>query len=261
MDIGENDQQTLENLVTRYMGRSEITQKIQDMINNNKRRLVLELDSIRDYDDRLSKALLNHPLKWLKYLETHLTSIISDMNDSGDLKRATRDIAGVKKQDEHFIDLQGAYGRHMVSPRGLTADLANKMVCVQGIITRMSIVRPKIVCSVHYCEDTKQGSVKEYFDQYSLGNNPNIEGNSFSAKAAGYMTNAVPTKDLNGNPLSFEYGLSSFRDIQILHVQEPPERTPVGQLPRSVEVVLQDDLVDRVKPGDRYILMSTKIFN
>ncbi len=244
-------QQTLEGLVTRYMGKSEITLKIQDLINNNKKRLSLDLDSIRDFDQRLSNALLNNPLKWIKYLENHLSSIINDLNDSSDIKGITRDATGLKKPDEYFIDLQGSFGRHMVSPRGLTADLANKMVCVQGIVTRMSIVRPKLVSSVHYCDDTKQGSIKEYTDHYSLGNNPNIEGNSLSSKAAGYMTNAVPTKDLNGNPISFEYGLSNFRDIQILHVQEPPERTPVGQLPRSVEVVLQDDLVDKVKPGDR----------
>ena len=30
-----------------------------------------------------------------------------------------------------------------------------------------------------------------------------------------------------------------------------PEKSPTGLLPRSIEVVLMHDLVDKVKPGDR----------
>lgn len=54
-----------------------------------------------------------------------------------------------------------------------------------------------------------------------------------------------------GNPLTFEFGLSSFKDTQLIHLQEMPERAPAGQLPRSVMVYVENDLVDVIKPGDR----------
>ncbi len=39
-------------------------------------------------------------------------------------------------------------------------------------------------------------------------------------------------------------------------LQELPEKTPTRQLPRSIEVILEDDLIDKTKPGDRVTIFG-----
>jgi len=240
--------QEYEELILKYMVKSEVTNKIQDMINRNQTRLILNLDSIRQFNPELSNMLLKDPIKLIPIFESHLqaqTNEILSASQKTNQQKSEKSL--INKITLYRVTFEGTFGRNMVSPRGLNAELTNQLVCIQGIITRMSIVRPKLVKSVQYSEETKLGTIREYFDQYSLNGVPkNVSGE------ASYNSNTVSTKDIHGNPLTFEYGLSQFKDHQTVLIQEPPERTPVGQLPRSIEVLLEEDLVDKAKPGDRY---------
>ena len=65
------------------------------------------------------------------------------------------------------------------------------------------------------------------------------------------------SKDENKNPLTTEFGYCTYRDFQMIYIQEMPERSPAGQMPRPVDVICDDDLVDKVKPGDRVVIVGT----
>jgi len=149
-----------------------------------------------------------------------------------------------KKIQTYYVSFEGNFGKNYVTPRGLKANLVNQFVQVQGIVTKMSMVRPKIQTSVHYCENTKQGLIKHYDDKFNLASL--AEG-----ETTGELNNAFPTKDKEDNPLTAEYGYCVYKDSQTVVIQEMPENAPAGQLPRSITVIFENDLVDKVKPGDR----------
>ena len=113
----------------------------------------------------------------------------------------------------------------------------------QGIITKCSLVRPKVVKSVHFCPATGKTLERQYTDLTSFEAYPS--------------TAAYPTQDDDGNPLQTEFGLSKYKDHQTMSVQEMPEKAPAGQLPRSVDIIVDNDLVDQAKPGDRIQIIGS----
>ncbi len=96
---------------------------------------------------------------------------------------------------------------------------------------------------MHYCEKTQSFHSREYRDALTLGHGLPTPMN-------------YPTEDENGYPLVTEFGFSTYRDTQRISIQEMPERSPAGQLPRPIDIILDDDLVDKTKPGDRIAIVG-----
>jgi DNA replication licensing factor MCM3 len=169
------------------------------------------------------------------------------------------------------IGFEGSFGRNSVSPRGLTSSLLSNLVEVEGIVTKLSIVRPKIQRSIHLIAETGKYVSREYRDATAI--DIGIKYGSYGNGALSAVTEhlptgaAMPSKDKDGKRLELEHGLSQYKDYQTAILQEMPERAKVGQLPRSVEIILEHDLVDRLKPGDRvrcvgvYLPLPTGLLN
>ena len=163
----ELDNQTDRDLFS-FMGKREITESINNLRNRDLSRLQINLDTMREFSENLYKQVLKNPVKLIPMFEAELKKMVSDGDRSRKGQNQEKMIISNKSQKNYKVSFTGMFGRNMVSPRGLTAQLTNQLVNVVGIVTRMSIVRPKLVNSVHYCEDTKSGFVKSYTDQYSL---------------------------------------------------------------------------------------------
>ncbi|XP_077443378.1 DNA replication licensing factor MCM3 [Stigmatopora argus] len=206
--------------------------KIRDMISENKSRLIVNINDLRRRNDSRAAKLMNNAFEELMAFQLALMDLVASV-----------DATYAKQHEEFNIGLEGSFGSKHVTPRTLTSRLLGSMVCVEGIITKCSLVRPKVVRSVHYCPATNKTMERKYTDLTSLD---------------GFPSSVIyPTKDEENNPLETEFGLSVYKDHQTITVQEMPEKAPAGQLPRSVDIILDNDLVDVVKPGDRVQVIGT----
>ncbi|KAK5086570.1 MCM DNA helicase complex subunit [Lithohypha guttulata] len=206
------------------------------MLNRGLRRLIVSIDKIRDHSRELADGILFKPFDYAPCFDHALKKIIETLPD-----RTSKE---TDEETMYYVAYSGSFGENACNPRTLGSALLNRMVSLEGIVTKCSLVRPKVVKSVHYNEKKNTFLFREYRDQTMSANAP-------------ASTSVYPQQDKNGDPLITEYGYCTYRDHQTISIQEMPERAPAGQLPRGVDVIMDDDMVDRVKPGDRIQLVGT----
>lgn len=208
--------------------------KVEDMIKRGETRLLVKINDTRsnpNFRDR-ARALIENSAQELVAFQRALKEFVM-----------TLDPTYGRKTFQFHIGLQGSFGSRHVTPRTLNSRFLNETVCVEGIVSKMSVVKPNIVKSVLYCPKTKKFTERRHYDLASIEYQPSV--------------NAIEKKDDDGNPVDIEYGKCLYKDHQTLTLQEMPESSPPGQLPRCTDVIVEHDLVDKCKPGDRVQIVGT----
>ncbi|KAF8457568.1 MCM2/3/5 family-domain-containing protein [Kalaharituber pfeilii] len=212
------------------------TEAVRLMLNRGERRLRVDINQIERRDRAFYEGLLSDPFEFLPSLEQAIKELALAIYDR------VRHPWVIPSETVFYAAFVGSFGSNAVSPRTLSSSHLGKLISLEGIVTRCSLVRPKVMKSVHYNEKKNWFVQREYHDQ------------TMSSMAP--TSNVYPQEDEEGNPLITEYGYCVYRDHQTISIQEMPERAPAGQLPRSVDVIMDDDLVDKTKPGDRIQLVG-----
>src|SRR6187402_2946282 len=114
------------------------------MLQKNQRRLVVNLDHVRDHNPELAEGLLLQPFDFSLAFNHALKEIVKT------LPQARHDQTGADVM--YYCAWAGSFGLNACNPRTLSSNHLNRMVSIEGIVTRCSLIRPKVVKSVHYNE-------------------------------------------------------------------------------------------------------------
>lgn len=123
-----------------------------------------------------------------------------------------------------------------VAPRRIGSDHLNRFIQVEGVVSRITEVKPFVHRAVYVCR--------------ACGNEMVRLQNPYSV----YMKRPDRCEACGSRDIELNDELSNFMDYQTIRVQDAPEVLRGGQMPRFLDVVLLDDLVDSVQPGDRVII-------
>ena len=203
--------------------------QFKELVQGKRSRLILDLMALDRHKRGLADEIITGPTKFLPVFDDALAEAI--LNEDSEFG---------KKGGAAFprIGFNGLVGSHLVTPRGLHSQVAGHLVCVEGIVSRCTASKPRAKVTAHYVNETGEVRVKEHRDLTSIVTDVTAGG-------------GVPAKDDHENPFETSHGLSLYRDCQKFTLQEMPENAPTGQMPKSVDVLVTDDLVDMAKPGDR----------
>lgn len=207
-------------------GAMEYREKIQKMTVTGERSLVIRFDDLIRFDPELARTILENPEKTMNDLDQSLRRIIESEDPEFAEGVENFHVRLAKLPEENHVNLRKIRSQHI-----------GQLLMVSGILTRASEVKPKIVEAVFICQrcgevmPTKQLETK--INQPSECFNP-------SCRRKG--------------PFKLIIEESKFIDWQKIRIQEKPEELPPGQLPRSLDAILIDDIVDTARPGDRITL-------
>jgi len=108
-----------------------------------------------------------------------------------------------------------------------------KLVSVKGIVIRVSDLMPDMLSAVFRC------TVKDCNHEETVPlSHWEIEEPTVCARCG-------------NKAFAIVHNESTFSDRQMLKLQETPELVPDGETPQNVAICVFDDLVDKVRPGDR----------
>ncbi|MCS7131165.1 MAG: minichromosome maintenance protein MCM [Hadesarchaea archaeon] len=198
-----------------FLHGKDTMKELRKLAAKGQKSLVIEFDRLLEYDMALARALLESPHEFLESAD----AILKD----------------ITKLPSMHLRVKGLDST--IPIREIRAAHVGKFIQVEGILTRVSEVKPEIREAVFKClrcgEENRVLQIDEVFREPLVCENPNCS---------------------RKGPFKLEVESSEFLDWQSIRVQERPEELRGGRMPRQLDGIIKDDFVDRAVPGNHVII-------
>src|SRR5436309_360848 len=205
---------------------SKYRKRLAQVSVSNGKSLIIDFDDLISFDPALARSIVERPDDYITYASSAAT-------------------AQMRVEDPEYAEHVGKiFARFRRFPektalRKIGAEHIKKLALVDGIVVRTTQVRPTIVSAVFRCRKCLETIVQDQEGELIRGPG----------------THCPFCKQSTSFELIEEQ--SKFKNTQEARIQERPEDLPPGQLPRYLDIRLEDDLVDSARPGDRVAVTST----
>ncbi|NJE03662.1 LAGLIDADG family homing endonuclease [Thermococcus sp. MV11] len=203
-------------------GKEVYLNKLKDLLTvTPKRSLAIDWTHLNSFDPELAGELIENPEESILAAEDAIQII---------LREPPLLVEREFKVHARFYNLP-----HTLLVKELGSEHINRLIQVEGIITRVSEVKPFVEKAVFVCKDC---------------------GNEMVRLQRPYDNLVKPAKcDACGSRnIELDVEKSRFINFQSFRLQDRPESLKGGQMPRFVDAILLDDMVDTALPGDRVLV-------
>ncbi|KAK0532983.1 MCM DNA helicase complex subunit mcm6 [Tilletia horrida] len=203
--------------------------------------LFVDFSHILRYEEILARAISEQYYRFLPYLRRALLDLVATYTPNYlylNANAATSN-SGLVPRDfsVSFYNLGLVQGI-----RSLRTDRIRRLSCISGTVTRTSEVRPELLYGTFECQECKT-VVRDVEQQFKY--------------TEPIMCRGIGCQSRNMWKLVVEQ--SRFCDWQKVRIQENANEIPTGSMPRSLDVVLRGDIVERAKAGDKCVFTGTFI--
>lgn len=218
--------------------------RIKEMIVNNKKSIVVDYEDLARYDPKLLEEIINRPDEALYAFSEAIKTVVYELDE--DYARSV---------DRFTPRLNGLPLSYTL--REISSDHINKLVMIEGILVKATPPKQRLFKAV-YLHVLPTGESHEFEWPPLTGEELGDELERPSYCPICIKEELISEKGRASGKGTYKLVVekSKYRSWQKIVIQERPEEIPAGHIPRSIEAVLTDDIVDAARPGDRVAVIG-----